>query len=296
MSKKSLTDFSSAHLPKVDQVMKNFLQAVTNEQTLWEAMDYSVSAGGKRIRPLLLLAALDFFSVEIKKAHYEVAAALEMIHTYSLIHDDLPGMDNDDLRRGKPTNHKIFGEGIAILAGDGLLTEAFDLIASTDLDSSMRVLLLKSLASAAGTGGMIAGQTADIEGENKELSLEQLQHIHRRKTGALILFAVEAACKLAKVEKEIEDLMIDFGENYGIAFQIKDDILDVVGDEQELGKTTGSDESLNKSTYTSLLGVEEAQKKLEYHINRAISSLHDVQDKIGQKEITLLEKLIWKLR
>lgn len=296
MSKKSLTDFSSAHLPEVDQVMKNFLQAVTTEQTLWEAMDYSVSAGGKRIRPLLLLAALDFFSVEIKKAHYEVAAALEMIHTYSLIHDDLPGMDNDDLRRGKPTNHKIFGEGIAILAGDGLLTEAFDLIASTDLDSSMRVLLLKSLASAAGTGGMIAGQTADIEGENKELSLEQLQHIHRRKTGALILFAVEAACKLAKVEKEIEDLMIDFGENYGIAFQIKDDILDVVGDEQELGKTTGSDESLNKSTYTSLLGVEEAQKKLEYHINRAISSLHDVQDKIGQKEITLLEKLIWKLR
>ncbi|MGX6978508.1 polyprenyl synthetase family protein [Vagococcus elongatus] len=296
MSNQSLADFSSAHLPKVNQVMRDFLQKVTTEQSLWEAMDYSVSAGGKRIRPLLFLATLDFLGVELKKEHYEVAAALEMVHTYSLIHDDLPAMDNDDLRRGKPTNHKVFGEGMAILAGDGLLTEAFHLVASVDLTSDLRVMLLEKLASAAGTNGMIAGQTADIEGENRQLDLKQLQKTHQRKTGALILFAVQAACKLAQAEQEIEDLMTVYGENYGIAFQIKDDILDVVGDEQELGKKTGSDESLNKSTYTSLLGIEGAQKKLEHHIDQAVSSLHDVQDKISKKDVSLLEKLIWKLR
>lgn len=293
---KDLQLFQREQLPKIKKEIQDFLRATTTEDRLLESMLYSLEAGGKHVRPLLLLATLDFFQEPLQQGHYQVAGALEMIHTYSLIHDDLPAMDNDDLRRGKPTNHVVFGEGQAILAGDGLLTEAFHLISNSPLSAEDKVWLMRELAKGAGTSGMIAGQVADIEGEQKELTLAELQRVHSRKTGALIEYAVISGTYLTKQSVEIAEAMKAYGRHFGMAFQIKDDLLDVIGDENLIGKKTGMDAVRHKSTYTSLLGLEGAQAALSSHYQQGMAAIAQVKTIKGrQGEETLLEALLGTL-
>lgn len=237
--------------------------------TLKKAMRYSLEAGGKRIRPILLFATLISLRTELEKGK-KTAAALEMIHTYSLIHDDLPAMDNDDYRRGKLTNHKVFGDATAILAGDGLLTLAFSLLSEEEaLPAESRVKLIQLFAEHAGPEGMVAGQQADIEAEDRSVTLEELAAIHRKKTGALLKSAVLAGAIIANADAETYDKLNVYADNVGVAFQIADDILDVVGDEQKLGKKIGMDAIMHKSTYPGLLTLVGAQEALNGHVSRA---------------------------
>ena len=277
-----LTNFYQVHLPQVEAVMTEFVVATTNEVSLQESMLYSIRAGGKRLRPALVLGTLEFLQTPLERGHYQVAAALEMIHTYSLIHDDLPAMDNDELRRGKPTNHIVYGEGLAILAGDGLLTGAFQLLSQAELPAEMRLHLLHELSLAAGNQGMIAGQVADLAAENQVVPLSALEFIHQRKTGALIEFAVMAAGQLSQVSAPVMSALQQFARHFGLAFQIKDDLLDVLGDEATIGKKTGMDASLAKSTYTSLLGVAGAQEALNEQIDLAEAALTEAAERLGR--------------
>nr|WP_263328507.1 farnesyl diphosphate synthase [Neobacillus sp. Marseille-Q6967] len=229
-----------------------------------EAMEYSLSAGGKRIRPLLLFATLDAFGADPKKG-VQAAAAIEMIHTYSLIHDDLPSMDDDDLRRGKPTNHKVFGEAVAILAGDALLTFSFEVIGKIPdqfAGSETKLQLIIELAKAAGSEGMVGGQVADMEGEGKSLSLEELEYIHKHKTGKLLTYSVVAGALLGGANHLQMENLTKFAQHLGLAFQIQDDILDLEGNEELLGKPVGSDTENQKSTYPQLLTMEGAKNAL----------------------------------
>ncbi len=260
-----VADWISTHISR-------FLPEATPE-TLLKSMRYSLNAGGKRIRPILLIATLEALGKE-RELGLEVAAAIEMIHTYSLIHDDLPAMDNDDFRRGVPTNHKVFGEGIAILAGDGLLTLAFQLVASIantfpDINPNTALELVSKLSSAAGPVGMVGGQVLDLEGENRQLSLTDLEEIHRHKTGDLIHFSIYAGAILANANEEQLNALQLYARNLGLAFQIQDDILDITGVEANIGKPIGSDQKLGKSTYPALLGLEAAQKWLIQLIEEA---------------------------
>lgn len=269
----SLASFQAKQLPLVEAELLDFLAEQTSEKDLLEAMSYSVKAGGKRIRPLFLLAVVAGFHHELTTGVYQTAAALEMIHTYSLIHDDLPAMDDDDLRRGKPTNHVVYGEGLAILAGDGLLTEAFHLLSRAQLNSEEKLLLLQLLAEKAGAKGMVAGQVADIKGEGQQLDLNALAAIHRRKTGDLLTFALVAggilACQTPVVLRALETL----AGHVGLAFQIRDDLLDVLGTTAEVGKTTGQDAVAGKNTYPALLGVDGAKAALERELTAANDQL-----------------------
>lgn len=285
-----LTEFSATHLPLVEQEMIQFLEEHTNHPKLKESMFYSIKAGGKRIRPLLLLAAAASFGETLTDAAYQTAAALEMIHTYSLIHDDLPAMDNDDLRRGKPTNHKVFGDAQAILAGDGLLTAAFQLITMAHLDSDQKLLLLQQLAFASGTEGMVAGQSADIESEHKQLVLEELAAIHERKTGRLIEFALLAGGVLANQPEEVVLILRNLASHLGLAFQIKDDLLDVTSTTQEQGKRTGKDETKGKNTYPKLLGLEEAFTALDQEIEAANGLIELLEQNVSSFDGTLLKE------
>ncbi|PLT29205.1 farnesyl-diphosphate synthase [Peribacillus deserti] len=238
-------------------------------------MIYSLKAGGKRIRPLLIFAVLDAFGRD-PKIGLKPAAAIEMIHTYSLIHDDLPSMDNDDLRRGKPTNHKVFGEAAAILAGDALLTYAFELLAALDPEKASaetKLLLVKELAVSAGAEGMVGGQTADIEAEGKVLNLTELEYIHRNKTGKLLTCSVMMGALLADSDSETLELLRDFSRHIGLAFQIQDDILDIIGMQDKIGKPVGSDVGNQKNTYPALLTLDGAKEKLSEHIQLAKQSL-----------------------
>ncbi|MBL5766015.1 polyprenyl synthetase family protein [Heyndrickxia sporothermodurans] len=245
-------------------------------QKIKDAMAYSLQAGGKRIRPTLLLATLHAFGKEMKYG-IKTACALEMVHTYSLIHDDLPAMDNDDLRRGKPTNHKVFGEAYSILAGDGLLTYSFQMIAQdSTLTSEQKVKIIELLAIAAGPEGMVGGQVADMLGEKQELSIEELEYIHRNKTGKLLTFSAVAGAIIAGASSEQIDLLKKYAENIGLAFQIRDDILDIEGKEEIIGKPVGSDEGNVKSTYPSLLTLDGAKERLHYHTNLAKDMLRDL--------------------
>ena len=221
-----------------------------------EAMEYSLLAPGKRLRPILFLTVLKSYQVDIHK-FIDVACAIEMIHTYSLIHDDLPGMDNDDYRRGRLTCHKKFDEATAILAGDALLNLGVNTILSTDLQSELKVSLLDRLYNASGVNGMIYGQQQDIIFENKKAFLKELEDIHRHKTGELIAASMQLAAMIANANDEI--MWKKIGYDLGLAFQIQDDILDVIGDTDELGKKVGSDLNNHKSTYVSLLGLEQSQ-------------------------------------
>jgi geranylgeranyl diphosphate synthase, type II len=224
--------------------------------SIHKSMRYSVFAGGKRIRPLLCIAAARVFSPK-PVAAVQVGCALELIHTYSLIHDDLPALDNDDLRRGKPTNHKVFGEAMAILAGDALLTLAFQTLAMSGVEPQRRITLLAMIAEAAGTNrGMIGGQVADIEAEGKACDHGTLEYIHRSKTAALIRASIVAGGIVGGADRADVTRFLSFGENIGWAFQVVDDILDVEESSATLGKTAGKDQAQKKATYPALHGLE----------------------------------------
>ncbi|NGZ74175.1 polyprenyl synthetase family protein [Saccharibacillus alkalitolerans] len=232
---------------------------------LLESMKYSLDAGGKRLRPLLVVAACESLGGS-RKAAIRVAASVEMVHTYSLIHDDLPAMDDDDLRRGKPTNHKVFGEAMAILAGDGLLTHAFYVVATLSKDGLLpaeaAVAIVSDLAEYAGPRGMVGGQVADMEGEQGTTDLERLEYIHLHKTSDLIMFSVLAGGRAAGATPEQLEALRTFGRGIGLAFQIQDDILDLVGDESKLGKKTQSDVKMEKVTYPYFLGIDKSREEV----------------------------------
>lgn len=249
--------------------------------SIHRAMRYSVFAGGKRIRPILCMEAARMFSAE-QAGPVHVGCALEFIHTYSLIHDDLPALDNDDLRRGKPTNHKVFGEAVAILAGDALLTFAFQTLAMAPVEPQRRLALLAMIAEAAGTDrGMIGGQVADLEAEGKPSDKAMLEYIHRSKTAALIRASIVAGAIAAGAERADVTRLLNFGENIGWAFQVVDDILDVEESSAALGKTAGKDQAQKKATYPALHGLEvsrdiaadleaKALKELDFYGERGI--------------------------
>ena len=260
----------------VEENLVGFLPEVDHKSiTLHDSMAYSLSAGGKRLRPVLLLATCELFGMNPKEA-LPYACAIEYIHTYSLIHDDLPAMDNDDLRRGKPTNHKVYGDAMAILAGDGLLHSAFevmtkDMLLYFDQPEKLqhRAQAAYEIARRSGVRGMVAGQVADIESENKQCSREMLDYIHLNKTAQLITAAVMAGSALAGISFEDRKSMSTFGEALGLAFQIIDDYLDVCGNQDEMGKPVGSDAKLNKSTYASLYGIEATVQRANELLDRA---------------------------
>lgn len=265
--------FMQHYKKEVEACMKAAIIATDSDQKLEQSMIYSLEAGGKRIRPLLVLATLIAYGRD-PKLGYETAAAMEMIHTYSLIHDDLPAMDNDDYRRGKLTNHKVYGDATAILAGDALLTKAFEIISSdSNLSATTKIELVQLFAKNAGVAGMVGGQQADILGENKTLTLEELESIHQRKTGALLTASVLSGAIIAGATQAERETLVNFSRHIGIAFQICDDILDVVGDADKMGKKTGADLELQKSTYPALLSLEGAKQALVEHTEAAKQAL-----------------------
>jgi geranylgeranyl diphosphate synthase type II len=251
---------------------------------LREAMAYSLLAGGKRLRPLLLLLACEACGGDVEAA-LPAACALEMVHTYSLIHDDLPAMDDDDLRRGRPTNHKVYGEALAILAGDGLLTLAFEIIAQQITPKAVAADCCADLASAAGWCGMVAGQVADLEAEHQGIAnLDQLEGVHRRKTGRLLCSALTLGARIAGASAEWRDRLKSYGLAVGLAFQITDDLLDVAGDPEKLGKGTQKDAHHGKLTYPALLGIEESRRRAA----RLIDEACQVLEPFGAKAKTLV--------
>lgn len=275
----------ASHVADIEAGMKEYMPEENGYQrTVFEAVNYSLLAGGKRLRPVLLLASCEFAGGSIREA-IPYACAVEYIHTYSLIHDDLPAMDNDDLRRGIPTNHKVYGDAIAILAGDGLLTTAFEVISKDmmlyfDSPEKMmkRVNAAYQIASGAGCQGMVAGQVSDIEAENAIASNEMLEYIHLNKTAALFKASIKAGLYLGDYDDKMITDMSKYADNLGLAYQIADDILDVVGNKEELGKNTGSDEKRHKNTYTSINGLDEARRRLEELTSGAVEAIADYYD------------------
>ena len=247
---------------RVEQAIRSFYEGKSIAPHLVESVLYSIQAGGKRLRPMLLLELLEAFGQELTEAHFQVAGALEMIHTGSLIHDDLPAMDNDDYRRGQLTNHKKFGEDLAILAGDALFLDPFGMIAASDLSYAVKVSLILELSDASGSRGMVAGQVLDMEGEHKQLTLAELQTIHANKTGRLLAYPFIAAASILELQADIGQLLETIGKTLGLAFQVRDDILDLVADFEALGKTPQKDLVAEKSTYPALLGLEESKALL----------------------------------
>lgn len=260
----------------VDSFFRDYFKEQRRPEVLQESMLYSLFAGGKRVRPILAMAAYEACGGAAADI-VPYASALELIHTYSLIHDDLPAMDNDDLRRGKPTNHKVYGEAVAILAGDALLTEAFRILSAPSHGSKVkdRDLLKASaeISAASGYQGMVAGQVQDILSENAEADAETLQFIHRHKTAALIRASVKVGGILSGINAEVVGALTSYGENIGHAFQVIDDILDVEGNTKELGKTVGSDEKINKMTYPRLYGLERSRGIAKELVGAAVASL-----------------------
>lgn len=250
-----------------------------------KAMAYSVAAGGKRLRPILLMAAADAVGGDGPK-YVSVAAGLEMIHTYSLIHDDLPSMDNDDYRRGKLTNHKVFGDAMALLAGDGLLTQAFEvMLEQREVDPKLLLQVVQLVARCAGPAGMVGGQALDITSENKTLTEAQMRQLHEAKTGAMFVAAVRGGAMLGGADAKTLQEMTQFAKLFGLAFQITDDILDVTGDEKVMGKPAHSDEKLNKSTYVSLFGLDKAREMAKATLEQAGKIL----EPYGEKAEPLVE-------
>jgi geranylgeranyl diphosphate synthase type II len=280
-----LDAFARKYKQLLEAELRTLVDQLEAPSVIKDAMHYSLEAGGKRIRPLLVFATLDAFGVDPQKGLL-AAAAIEMVHTYSLIHDDLPSMDNDDLRRGKPTNHKVFGEAVAILAGDALLTYSFEVMGKIpEEDASTTIKLVIELAKAAGTEGMVGGQVADMEGEHKALTLEELEYIHIHKTGKLLGFSVLAGAIIAKATPSQIESLSAFAHHLGLAFQIQDDILDVIGNQDLIGKPVGSDTTNHKSTYPGLLSLEGAKEALKTQINLAKENLQ----KLGLNTNLLME-------
>ena len=265
-------------LALVESALEEFYGDQQFASNLREAVRYSIHAGGKRIRPYLLLEVLESLQVSIAPAHAQVAAALEMIHTGSLIHDDLPAMDNDDFRRGRLTNHKVYGEALAILAGDALFLDPYALIVQADLPNQTKVDLIANLSLASGSMGMVAGQVLDMEGEGKHLNLEELQTIHANKTGKLLAFPFQAAGIIAGLDENLQKQLETVGELIGLAFQVRDDVLDVTASFEEIGKTPQKDLQAEKSTYPALLGLDEAK----VFCNRTLDQANEKLDVISQ--------------
>ena len=251
--------------------LKKELQELSYPETIAKGMEYAILNGGKRLRPFLLFATLELLNEDINKG-IKSAIALEMIHSYSLVHDDLPALDNDDYRRGKLTTHKVFGEAEGILIGDSLLTYAFYVLSQKNLEllsSEQIVNIISKTSEYAGINGMIGGQMIDIQSENKKIDLETLKYIHSHKTGKLIKLPIEIACIIANLEKNKREVLEEYTDLIGIAFQVKDDILDVEGSFEDLGKPVGSDVDLHKATYPSILGMEESKKILNDTVEKA---------------------------
>lgn len=263
-------------LALVESALENFYGDQQFASSLRESILYSVHAGGKRIRPYLLLEVLESLQVSLSPAHAQVAAALEMIHTGSLIHDDLPAMDNDDFRRGRLTNHKVYGEALAILAGDALFLDPYALIAQADLPSQTKVDLIANLSLASGSMGMVAGQVLDMEGEGQQLSLEELQTIHANKTGRLLAFPFQAAGIIAGLDENLQKQLKTVGELIGLAFQVRDDVLDVTASFEEIGKTPQKDLRAEKSTYPALLGLDQAIEFCNQTLDQANAKLEEI--------------------
>lgn len=275
MSDMQIKEYIHTRAEVIAERLATYVDQTDIPETLREAMAYSLLAGGKRLRPVFVLATLEAMGKPIESG-ISVGCAVEMIHTYSLIHDDLPAMDNDDFRRGKPTNHKVYGEAMAILAGDALLTYAFEIVCeaeAADIPASSVVQVVRELASYAGARGMVGGQCADMEGENVQLTLEQLQYIHQHKTADLLIFCVRAGAILAGATEHQLELLTRYATNIGLAFQIQDDILDVTGDEAKIGKPVGSDEKSHKSTYPVLIGMEASRQMLNRLVDEANQAL-----------------------
>ncbi|HYP37353.1 MAG TPA: farnesyl diphosphate synthase [Stellaceae bacterium] len=258
-----------------DIALEKLLVAPTGlEGRVYQAMRYSALAPGKRLRPFLVLASAQLFGVA-RRCALQVAAATEMVHAYSLVHDDLPAMDNSDLRRGRPTCHKEFDEATAVLAGDGLLTAAFEVLADPDThgDPAVRCELVTALAGAAGAAGMVGGQMIDLIAEHQTLDIGAITRLQRMKTGALIAFSCEAGAILAKAPHELRTALRGYAHDLGLAFQIADDLLDVEGSAAETGKPVGADVASGKATFVSILGVTRARAQAELLIRQAIAHL-----------------------
>lgn len=282
-------DFYKEFEERIIEVNKSLEKYIEEKEcpqsTIYKAMNYSVKAGGKRIRPVFMIATAELMGGNGESV-MPFACALEMIHTYSLIHDDLPCMDNDDLRRGKPTNHKVFGEAIAVLAGDALLNCAYEtMLKNADVSPNMTLAAMTDIATAAGTEGMIGGQVIDIESEGKAIDAVTLMTMHLHKTAALIMTAARVGALLGGGSREDLTSMEEFARYLGIAFQIKDDILDITGDEETLGKKTGVDGILQKSTFVSIYGMEQSKNLLNDYTQKAI----EVLSRYGEKAEFLIE-------
>ena len=280
---------------QIGLTIQEFYQSKEVSADLTETILYSVEAGGKRIRPLLLLELLEGFGLELTPAHFQVAAALEMIHTGSLIHDDLPAMDNDDYRRGRLTSHKKFGEDMAILAGDSLFLDPYGLVAMAELPSQVKVDLIAELSLAAGSFGMVAGQVLDMQGEGCKLTMDQLQTIHANKTGKLLAYPFVAAGIIAQTSQSVLGKLRQAGELLGLAFQVRDDILDVTASFEQIGKTPQKDLAAEKSTYPALLGLDGARAFFDETLEQAKSQLEqlEAESDFSAKEI---QKIIESLR
>ena len=280
---KEKTDFFETELKKE-------LKELSYPETIAKGMEYAILNGGKRLRPFLLFATLELLNENISKG-VKSAIALEMIHSYSLVHDDLPALDNDDYRRGKLTTHKVFGEAEGILIGDSLLTYAFYVLSQKNLEflsSEQIVNIISKTSEYAGINGMIGGQMIDIESENRKIDLETLKYIHSHKTGKLIKLPIEIACVIANLEKDKREVLEEYADLIGIAFQVKDDILDIEGTFEDLGKPVGSDVDLHKATYPSILGMEESKKILNDTVEKAKEI---IKNKFGEEEGKILISL-----
>ncbi len=280
---KEKTDFFETELKKE-------LKELSYPETIAKGMEYSILNGGKRLRPFLLFVTLELLNEDIKKG-VKSAIALEMIHSYSLVHDDLPALDNDDYRRGKLTTHKVFGEAEGILIGDSLLTYAFYVLSQKNLEllsSKQIVNIISKTSEYAGINGMIGGQMIDIESENKKIDLETLKYIHSHKTGKLIKLPIEIACIIANLEKDKREILEEYADLIGLAFQVKDDILDVEGTFEDLGKPVGSDIDLHKATYPSILGMKESKKILNDTVEKAKEI---IKNKFGEEKGKVLISL-----
>lgn len=268
----------NSNIPLIEKNLIYQIENVTGPSLLKESILYSLNAGGKKIRSLLLLVILSTFNKDVKKG-IEVASVIEMIHTASLICDDLPIMDNDDMRRGLPANHKVFGESVSILAGYALQFFVFGILADLeDVPLQKKIKIISLLSETAGIQGMIGGQLLDIESEEKKITLEELEHIHNNKTGELLRFSIESGAILADCTPQQVSILRNFAKHIGLAFQIKDDILDIEGCAEELGKTAGKDIVSLKNTYPSLLTLEIAKDKLHEHYRLALESLAQLDE------------------
>lgn len=280
---------------QIGLTIQEFYQSKEVSADLTETILYSIEAGGKRIRPLLLLELLEGFGLELTPAHFQVAAALEMIHTGSLIHDDLPAMDNDDYRRGRLTSHKKFGEDMAILAGDSLFLDSYGLVAMAELPSQVKVDLIAELSLAAGSFGMVAGQVLDMQGEGRKLTMDQLQIIHANKTGKLLAYPFVAAGIIAQTGQSVLRKLRQAGELLGLAFQVRDDILDVTASFEQIGKTPQKDLAAEKSTYPALLGLDGARDFFDETLEQAKSLLEQLE-KESDFSAEEIQKIIESLR